>query len=103
MNQEKLRTAASKLEEEVDRAVKAGYKEALGVLTAELLELIARAKAGQIMAPVELQFTAGPAWLFSETRLGECRELEAAWAGFRAEVEDWQSSLVFRKLKLSLG
>ena len=88
MNTVRLREAAERLEREVAGALAAGYENADCVLTSEVRELLPLAKAGRITAPVRLQFTAGPAWNFFETRLGECMQLQSAWNEFRWLIED---------------
>ena len=99
MNTEAIRAAALTLEAEVRKAEAAGYRNADCVLTPEVRKLLPLAKAGTLTRPVWLKFTAGPARNFSETRLGECRALEEAWAKFRAAVEDWDSNPAYRALK----
>ena len=99
MNRKKIREAAIALEEEVSKAKSAGYANADCVLTPEVKGLLPLAKAGKISEPVRLRFTAGPAWNFFETSLGDCKALEAAWAQFRAAVEDWDSSQIFQEIK----
>lgn len=92
MDADRLREAAEKLEQEVDKALAAGYGNADCVLTTELLCLIRLAKASQILEPVRLEYTAGLAWNFFETRLGECVGLEGAWHHVLWLVEDCDSS-----------
>jgi hypothetical protein len=87
----RLREAAERLEREVAGALAAGYENADCVLTSEIRELLPLAKAGRITEPVRLQFTAGPAWNFFETRLGECVQLQSAWHEFRWLIEDQDS------------
>jgi hypothetical protein len=99
MNPETIKAAAVALELEVQKAKDAGYENADCVFTAEVRRLLLLAKSGEIKEPVRLEFTAGPAWNFFETKLGECRALEEAWAKFRAEVEDWNARPAFRALK----
>jgi hypothetical protein len=92
MDKKRLREAAEKLEQEVERAVSAGYENAVCVLTSEVRHLLPLAKTEQIDEPARLQFKAGPAWTFFETQLGECVALEGAWRRFCWLVEDRDSS-----------
>lgn len=91
MDKQRIRQAALNLEREVAIAQSVGYENADCVFTQEVKELLLLAKDDKLEPPVELRFTAGPAWNFSETNLGDCKALEGAWAKFRAAVEDWES------------
>jgi hypothetical protein len=90
MDLDLMRTAAERLERAVAAAKDQGYENADFVLTPEVRHLLSKTKAGLLKEPVKLQFTAGPSWNFTETALGQCVELEAAWSNFRMVVEDWR-------------
>jgi hypothetical protein len=102
VNIELIKVATAKLEREVAFAIAQGYENADCVLTNEVRALLPLAKAGSIVAPVQLRFTAGPARNFSETRLGECKALQEAWSEFRAVVEDWESHPIFQMFKAGM-
>ena len=89
MERTSLLEAADALEVQVASALASGYENATCVLTSEVVELIARIRAGETVAPIKLQFTAGPAWNFFETSLGECKQLESAWYGFKDAAEGY--------------
>jgi hypothetical protein len=96
MDLDRIRRAAEMLEQAVRAAQEQGYENADCVFTSEVLALLPKAKAGEIAAPVKLKFTAGPRWNFTETRLGDCGDLEEAWCEFRMAVEDRDSDPAFR-------
>ena len=91
MDTVQLREAAERLEREVAEAIAAGYENADCVLTAEVRALRPLIKAGRVTEPVRLQFRAGPAWNFFETRLGERVQLQGAWHQFCWLIEDQDS------------
>lgn len=103
MDLDRIRRAAEELERAVKAAKGQGYENADCVLTSEVLALLPKAKAGNLPTPIKLQFTAGPAWNFFETSLGDCRELEDAWCEFRMAVEDWDSDPAFQAYKARLN
>jgi len=103
MDRDLVKKAAERLEQAVETAKQQGYENADCVLTSEVRDLLPRAKAGLLESPVTLKFTAGPRWNFSETRLGECSELEGAWCDFRMAVEDWDSQPAFQAFKARLN
>lgn len=90
-DQKALKALVLDLERAVARALRDGYTNADCVLTDEVQDLITRINAGELTEPVELRFTAGPSWNFCETRLGDRKDLNAAWCSFIAGVEDWES------------
>ncbi|MHA6204902.1 hypothetical protein ACXU4B_10790 [Dyella soli] len=96
MDLDRIRKAAEQLERAVQAAREQGFENADCVLTSEVLALLPKAKAGELTAAVQLKFTAGPRWNFTETRLGDCGELEDAWCEFRMAVEDRDSDPAFR-------
>lgn len=103
MDLDLIRAAAERLERAVEVAKGQGYENADCVLTPEVLALLPKAKAGLLERPVKLQFTAGPRWNFTETKLGHCSELEDAWSEFRMAVEDWASDPAFRAFQARLN
>lgn len=103
MDLDRIRAAAEGLERAVEAAKTQGHENADCVLTPEVRALLPKAKAGLLEGPVKLQFVAGPRWNFTETRLGDCRELEDAWCEFRMVVEDWASDPAFRAFQARLN
>ena len=103
MDLDLIRAAAEKLERAVEAAKGQGYENADCVLTPEVRALLPKAKAGLLQQPVKLQFAAGPRWNFTETKLGDCSELENAWSEFRMAVEDWASDPAFRSFQARLN
>lgn len=101
MDRLRLRDSANRLLLEVERAKQAGYSRADAVLTPEVQRLLPEILELRLADPVELQFTAGPAHNFSETELGNCKELEAAWANFCIEVQGQREFL--EELKAQMG
>jgi len=87
MNRKILIEVAKELEKQVSLAKQRGFKNADCVLTPEVVDLLPKIYAREIKSPVKLQFTAGPHWNFCETDLGECSELESAWANFCIEIQ----------------
>jgi hypothetical protein len=99
MKIEELQKVARELERQVEISLARGYENAGNVLTSEIVELLPSIYDGSISLPVKLKYTAGPHRNFTETKLGECHDLESAWANFRATIEDWDSSPAYRSIK----
>ncbi|MES2106975.1 MAG: hypothetical protein V4634_23370 [Pseudomonadota bacterium] len=99
MDKIRLKEATERLLAEVDIAKASGYK-IEAILTPEVRTLLPGIMNLELEEPVTLQYAAGAAWNFSETSLGECKNLESAWAEFRIELEGRRKFIEALKTKM---